>query len=178
MYLEKLDAALRGDEQACLDYDWMMLELYDQTIREHWRSAMWTYLHTRPVANEMFVRQRIGPLPDLAEGVTPPQGGVQDRIIGSCRALATGLIARLERFKAVRAWSIGRYRLRGEIHQWMYDRHSLARLMTLVGFINPVQQSAVTSLIAGWTTYNLDTSSDGIVHKPDSLFMECVKPKD
>lgn len=63
----------------------------------------------------------------------------------------------------------------GELHRWMYDRHSLGALLAQAGFRNAQKQSAATSLIAGWSGFQLDTNADGSVYKPESLFMEGVK---
>ena len=58
----------------------------------------------------------------------------------------------------------------------MYDRYSLARLLRDSGFRDPVRREANESLIPGWTKFNLDTEPDGTVYKPDSMYMEAVKP--
>lgn len=76
-----------------------------------------------------------------------------------------------------RALSIGRFRLAGEVHQWMYDRYSLARLLDAAGFVEPAVRDATTSAIPNWCTYNLDTTPEGVVIKPDLFFMEAVKPE-
>jgi hypothetical protein len=73
------------------------------------------------------------------------------------------------------ALRIGRFRLAGEAHQWMYDRFSLARLMLAAGFVEPHRQTATESRIPNWQAFNLDATSDGAVVKPDSLFMEAVR---
>jgi len=75
----------------------------------------------------------------------------------------------------MRALEIGRFRLSGEVHHWMYDRYSLGRLLIAAGFRNPVVQSATTSLIPNWTSFHLDTLPDGRVIKPDLFFMEATK---
>ena len=165
LYLEKLEGALRGDRASACDYEWLMLELYDQTVREHWKSPMWDYLNVNS-PNREFIEARIGKLPS-------PGGPIQSNPI---RNVALGLLERLSWFKPVRAWRIGRFRLSGVNHQWMYDRFSLARLLTEIGFIKPTQQSATSSLIPEWTSFNLDHDQEGKPHKPDSLYMEAVKP--
>src|SRR5262249_43245401 len=38
LYLEKLEQALAGDVRSAHDYRWLLLELYDQAVREHWKS--------------------------------------------------------------------------------------------------------------------------------------------
>ena len=69
----------------------------------------------------------------------------------------------------------GRFRLGGEIHQWMYDSYSLGRLLTACGFRSVTIRSASESYIPGWPGYNLDTEPDGSVYKPDSLFIEALR---
>jgi hypothetical protein len=71
---------------------------------------------------------------------------------------------------------VGRFRLGGEVHQWVYDRYSLAKVLREVGFIEPLVQTATTSGIRGWGGYSLDTLPGGEVIKPDLFFMEARKP--
>ena len=71
---------------------------------------------------------------------------------------------------------IGRFRLSGEVHQWMYDRVSLGRLLTSAGFSEVRVCQAQDSAIADFASYQLDTDEAGAVRKPDSLFMEARKP--
>jgi len=49
----------------------------------------------------------------------------------------------------------------GEVHRWMYDRHSLTRLLSEAGFVNIRQISNTTSRIPEWDQQNLDARSDG-----------------
>ncbi len=73
------------------------------------------------------------------------------------------------------ALEIGRFRLSGEIHQWMYDRVSLARLLEDLGFHNIGVYDSSHSGIKEFSLYHLDTEDDGSTRKPDSLFMEATK---
>lgn len=75
-----------------------------------------------------------------------------------------------------KALQIGRFRLQGEVHQWMYDRYSLARLLRKTGFHNPQPVGPTESQLQGWADYNLDTEPDGTIYKPDLLYMEAIKP--
>lgn len=70
--------------------------------------------------------------------------------------------------------SIGSFRLSGEIHQWMYDRYSLAELLKKVGFTDIKICNAFESRITDWKKYNLDVINEE-VRKPDSLFIEAKK---
>ncbi len=45
-YLDALDRCRDGETAASHDYEWMMLELYDQTVREHSGGRMAEYLST------------------------------------------------------------------------------------------------------------------------------------
>jgi SAM-dependent methyltransferase len=64
----------------------------------------------------------------------------------------------------------------GELHRWMYDRHTLVVLLESVGFSAVKVERADTSRIPGWNEYRLDTEPDGRVYKPESLFVEASKP--
>jgi predicted SAM-dependent methyltransferase len=175
LYLDRMERALAGDADATADYEWMMLELYDQVVREKWPSPMWTFLYEQPLRNREFVEQRIGDLhSDLSPSIRPT--GLGKLRIG-LRAVARGIIESVQFWKPARALCIGYFRLNGQVHQWMYDRYSLAKLLERAGFRDSVQQSAIGSLIPGWREYNLDTWPSGAVYKPDSLFMEAVRPE-
>ena len=168
LYLEKLEGALGGNAASAHDYEWMVIEMYDQAVREHWQSRMWAHFQTSPLPNEAFVRSRIG---RFAE--PPPKVIARNPL----RAMAKWLVDRISWWKPVRAQMIGRFRLSGVIHQWMYDRYSLGQLMIKAGFENPTRQSATSSLIQNWENFHLDTLKEGAVYKPDSLFMEAVRPR-
>jgi hypothetical protein len=63
----------------------------------------------------------------------------------------------------------------GELHRWMYDRHTLAGALTAAGFREARLQTAVASRIAEWSKFSLDVNSDGSPYKPGSLYMEASK---
>ena len=42
------------------DYEWILLEMYDQTVREKNGGMMRHYLEQNPLPNENFIYQRIG----------------------------------------------------------------------------------------------------------------------
>jgi len=86
------------------------------------------------------------------------------------------ILARLLGPQGEQALALGRFRLSGEVHQWMYDRVSLTRLLREAGLIEPRQHSAAGSRIAGWTGYHLDTLPGGSAIKPDLFYMEAIKP--
>src|ERR1700736_1444739 len=60
LYLKKMEASLAGDKQAVHDYDWVVLEMLDQMVRETSGGSMLRYLQRRSLPNEQFIVDRIG----------------------------------------------------------------------------------------------------------------------
>lgn len=191
LYLSRLTAALNGEKTVAHDYDWIMLELFDQIVREKGGGGMLDYLRQNPLPNETFVYERIGEegrelVKALRSSSVCLRRGSHSlpaflhklrrgfRTLPSLakRRILWWLLGAEDR----RALEIGRFRLAGEVHQWMYDRYSLARLLGLTGFRDPQLQDANTSRIPNWTCFHLDTLPDGQVIKPDLFFMEAIKP--
>ncbi len=185
IYLEKVTAALNGDPGASDDYDWIMLELFDQLVREQSGGAMLAYLGRHPLPNPSFIyarignegrtmvaalqhpqRRRLSDLPAILRRRLPVLPGAVRR------ALAWIFLSSADR----RALAIGRFRQSGEVHQWMYDRYSLARLLWQTGFVDPLIQAPDQSRIPDWVAFQLDTLPDGQVMKPDLFFIEALKP--
>jgi len=173
LYLDTLQKSHDGADQ----HEWMTLEMYDQAVREESGGQMREFLKRNPLPAEPFVLERIGQegreiIEALRRNPTAPATAPPPRRARLADALRTLFLGRRDRM----ALRVGRFRLSGEVHQWMYDRFSLARLMTDAGFVNPQPREANTSLISGWTAFNLDTQADGTVIKPDSMYMEAVRP--
>lgn len=187
-YLQALNMALKENKLWGHNYDWMMLELYDQAVREHSGGAMLDYLKQEPLPNEGFVLSRIGyEARQIIRAIKNANREESTRSVKSVKIFQYFLDQlRISRKKIVErilggdnyeAFRIGRFRQKGEIHQWMYDRFSLARLLKAAGFEQPAQRTAIESSIDNWVSFNLDTEPDGTAYKPDSLFMEAFKPE-
>ena len=249
LYLESLDAAISNDVSAEDRHSWMMLEMYDQTVRETSGGNMAGYLRNPPPAMRDFVVQRLGVeasrlLGPLDENSTAQTGNMESapklEIFRAAGALAggdprsanktagegaggtgesssspwtipaaigesiqsaapassapskpmwrriAGTIRHPHRLREIiirrvlgseyELLKLGRFRRGGEIHQWMYDRHSLGRLLNDAGFRDATVCGPAESKISAWPKFNLDTEPDGTTYKPDSLFMEAVKP--
>ena len=188
-YLEVLENAELSKECA-RNYDWILLEMYDQVVRNSSGGDMATYLSKEPIANESFVLKRCG-----AEARNLIAAGHQSRRLQPAPSTSdrAKLLKQMYRFvfrptfrreillkrllgQEYSALQIGRFRQSGEIHQWMYDRYSLACLLAQCGLENIIQRSAAESYVPNWSSFNLDTEPDGTVYKPDSIFMEATKP--
>lgn len=187
-YLEKLEQASKGDRSAAFDYQWIMLELFDQAVRNKSGGGMLDYIAAPELHNAGFIVKRIGEegkglIRGLREGnqAAVPRRPLSARLRNLPRR-AAGLyrkvIARILLGKTGSTiFSVGSMRLSGEVHQWMYDRYSLAELMRTAGFENPVQKTAAESALPGWSRLNLDTDDEGAALKPDSLYMEAIRPR-
>ena len=166
LYLTLSAKAIDGAEEAQKRYEWIMLEMFDQMVRNHSGGEMFEYWKHNPMPAETFVIERFG-----------------TEVLG---ALAT-----LRSSSDMNYWpepkinlnlgiesdpiQIGQFRLSGEVHQWMYDRYSLTTLLTAAGFNNVRVCLADESAIPDFNKYLLDIEPNGAVRKPDSLFMEAEK---
>jgi predicted SAM-dependent methyltransferase len=180
IYLDKLERALAGDKQAADDYDWIMLEMFDQAVREESGGEMLRYLWRDPLPNESFVVDRIGNegrelLKSIRSQMKDEPSGGRARPKMS-QVLRDWLLSLFAGRDAGRALDIGRFRLSGEVHHWMYDRFSLRRELEAAGFQQTRVCSPSESSIADWERFHLDVDPNGKTNKPDLFFMEAIKP--
>lgn len=185
-YLRILDAVASGDVQRELDYDWIMLELYDQSVRNTAGGDMAHFLIDLSEKDRSFVRSRIGveadrfwaPMKALprAYGLNTLANKLRlGKLLKRLRENLAGWLVYLVAGKsAYKNFKMGSFRASGEIHQWMYDRYSLKRLLENAGFVDVKICTANESRIPDYEKYSLDVSN-GVVRKPDSLYIEASK---
>lgn len=154
-YLACLDAARRGLPSSAARYDWAVIELLDQLVRHQSGGEMLKHWCQPVVPAEEFVAERVGT--------------EYWRAREQCKDL-------LSDAPDLTAATIGKFRLSGEVHQWMYDRYSLGKLLTDCGFLAVRICLANESAIKEFAKYHLDTEPDGSIYKPDSFFIEAVAP--
>ena len=173
-YLEQLEKAIGGNKSAESNYDWILVELFDQVARNESGGEMAKYLMQEQIPNAGFVVDRIGN--NYFELIRRNYGSAtaarQRNLLGSARRFLSALLKRNKHFRYHR---IGRFREGGDVHYHMYDRFSLGRLLLRCGFVDVQRKTAFESSVENWTTYGLD-AKDGSVHAPLSLFMEARKP--
>lgn len=169
--------------QAC--YDWIMIEMYDQTVRNQSGGNMIKYLAQDHIVNEDFIVNRCGfevsPLIEYykeskksnSSPSVPYHPTIKTRILSLPSTLKRKFIKKLlgDDFFALQ---VGKFKLGGEIHSWMYDEYSLGRLLNDCGFSNISVKKVNESKIPDWENFNLETEN-GMIRKPDSLFMEATK---
>jgi predicted SAM-dependent methyltransferase len=187
-YLEALGKASQGVTNWDRNYEWMVLEMYDQTVREKSGGDYTEYFRQEPFPNWDFISQRLGTSAELFREFAM-RGGVPGHTSGGrpplnwakvIRNPGAAIRGKLIRFvlgeKDWNSLQLGRFRKGGEIHMWMYDSYSLARLLRDTGFSNPQRQTATESRIPNWNSLHLDFEADGRVYKADSLYMEAFRP--
>ena len=155
-YLTCLEDALRKEEGASARYNWIMLEFLDQMVRHTSGGQMLAYWSQPKIPAEDFIVSQVGVeylryRSHIAEQNSTPQPSSHDPL------------------------SVGLFRLCGEVHQWMYDRYSLSRLLRETGFSKVTQVTSTQSSILDFQSYNLDTEADGSIYKPDSLYIEGMR---
>lgn len=174
LYLEALEKSLGGDPIWRQRYEWVLLEMYDQTVRESSGGEMLAYLRRDPIPEREFVAARLGgEFQRLTEPTVPAPA--PPRIPGLRNFLSRKLARLALGRKGIRAHDASVFRQSGEVHRWMYDRYSLARLLESVGFYNAQAVGPTESRIPHWNDFRLDTEPDGSVYKPDSLYMEASR---
>ena len=164
------------------NYEWIMLEMYDQTVRNRSGGEMARYLQQPELLNEQYVIDRIGHVGRsiIERSRQPLQQSRLTRVMSRVRGMTPGDLLRLALNQAkqlfmTRAARLGEFRLGGEIHMWMYDRFSLPELLDQAGFDDICVVDAHTSRIDKWQRWQLDVK-DGEVCDPASLFVEASKP--
>ncbi len=87
---------------------------------------------------------------------------------GAIGSSNSGILGKMENF--FRGGAVGT----GESHRWMYDRLSLAELLTKTGFRSISKLDEQSSSIKDWHEYKLDIEN-GQPYKKYSLYMEAIK---
>ncbi|HWH49454.1 MAG TPA: methyltransferase domain-containing protein [Burkholderiales bacterium] len=187
-YLRLLDHLNREPQASAADYDWIVLELYDQAVRSRSGGEMSGFLAAPNLPNREFVLSRIGAEAERAwqAARAPPATRVVDRIrarglrwlLRAARVSIAGvLIGVFGGRTAKAAYLEGVFRQSGEVHRWMYDSFSLGRALNVAGFVNARRCTAFESAVPGFSSYALDVDERKRIRKPDSLFMEAERAR-
>ena len=180
-YLEALQKATENEPGWDANYEWTVLHLFDQMVRNVSGGGMLEYISKEKLVNESFVVQMWGgeartTIEALRSQRTARKDGKKPSLFKSFRTyLRRKLTTVLLGNDFYSALQIGRFRRSGEIHQWMYDHYSLSKLLDRCGYVQIEKRSHDESYLPEWRNYRLDTEIDGSQYRPDSLYMEGVK---
>ncbi len=154
-YLKNLDDAAAGKPGAADRYEWSLIELLDQMTRNFSGGEMYRHWITKPMPAHDYVVERVG---NVAAQVNHYRG-----------------VDTLPPHPNPTTAQIAEFRDHGEIHQWMYDRYSIRKLLEDTGFVNCRSCRCDESAIPGLNEFYLDINEDGSIRKPDSIFIEARK---
>jgi len=169
-YLVQLEKVEQEPSPArILDYQWTVLQLVDQQVREECGGETLKTLLSGNF-NPEFVRSRCG---DEFADFMDRSGQTPASPVAALKSYLRPLKKALRKTLKLEPPA----RTSGEVHRWMYDRVSLRLLLTRLGFTDFKLVSHLQSAIPDWDKYRLDTSLQGpYPRKPDSLFVEAGKP--
>lgn len=163
-YLLNLQLVRRGkSDMANERYEWTVIELLDQLCRHRSGGEMLEYWKQDPMPVEDFVYARVG------------QEAYQTIQILRKNEQTPLQCAGMPLDEELDAERVGKFRLSGQAHLWMYDRYSLRLLLQDAGFKDVEQCEAHESRIPDFADYHLDMMRDGSVRKPDSIYFEGMK---
>ncbi len=189
-YLSAISRIEKGDESAKMDAEWMRLELYDQIVRRTSGGRMLDLLRSNPPNKDFIIErcgQQVSPYLDKAPLESDSKSPSLKTPIHLRIKISLKIILQRSFWKNwfslkflgnedYQALNDGRFGNSGEVHKHMYDRFSLEQLLTQIGFRTISIKSANESRITGWGEFFLDFTKTGIPRKPDSLYLEAIKP--
>ncbi len=165
LYVSSLEGALKGDHESEMRYDWLMLELYDQVVRKVSGGNMAAYLAGKTNPDGLrFAAERVGCEAGQTTADRAPGFSNTFRALRRLRSIAYS-IRRMAAIvcafvflgqRGASAVCEGLFRDGGEVHQWMYDRFSLVRLLRRQGFTDVRPISAFDSRIPRFEQFDLD----------------------
>jgi predicted SAM-dependent methyltransferase len=174
-YIRYMEDSINGVPGASEKYNWTMLELFDQAVRTKGGGEMATYIADKSKNNDEFLIERNGKeTEDLIKNLRIKKSKIISKPSYTLKQRIKSKLTRLLLGDDVKALYIGKFRLSGEIHQWMYDRYSLTELLKNIGFKEVKVVKADESAIKDWNIFQLDMQN-GKIRKPDSLYIEAIK---
>ena len=190
-YLSTIQEIDEGTKHAHLNAHWMRMELFDQMTRKVSGGKMLQFLQSNP-DNKEFIFKRCGneilsfishtsKKPHSAPPVqTIPLHLKFKQLLKNFFNLSwhkEKLLKTLLSISDYEALHCGRFNQSGELHKQMFDRISLQALLQQVGFSQCTLQSHLSSYFPQWKEFYLDNNRLGEARKPDSLYLEAIKPQ-
>ncbi len=174
-YLELLKQlkARPSDKDLVLKYEWIRLEMLDQLNRNQSGGEMTKFLSENGMEIKSYLFDRMG---RSGRNLIPENGEIVKfgLMIEAARYLRKLVKVVLSKVIPTEL-EVGRFRRSGEVHQYMYDEFSLARLLEQAGLVEIRRVSANTSCLQEWNDTLLDVDGDGVPDCGTSLFFEAKK---
>jgi predicted SAM-dependent methyltransferase len=166
-YLRNLQRVRNNERNANYDYDWILLELYDQTVRNYPGGMMQEYLEKYGNNNSEYINNRIG----LDVNKRNSENNTKSRK-DTLKKYFKSLIGKSNNvfLKPIVYFLVGKYRFMGEVHLWLYDSYSLQVILTNAGCKDVITRTAQTSYVLDWKDFQLDNPNE-----TSSIFIEAIK---
>jgi len=183
-YLELLEKGIENplSQENWENYQWLLIEMYDQTVRTQSGGEMRQYLTRKNIINEAFLIEQCGfevkeIWESLRQNRTVEKVGIAKKLFWFFKysQFRNDAFHQLLFPKRHRLYLSARFRNSGEIHQWMYDRYSLGKLLSELKLTSITTQKFDTSHNSSWNSFELDGTKNNGPFKPDSLFVEGIK---
>jgi predicted SAM-dependent methyltransferase len=183
-YLSILAEIKNGNQSLDSEYEWILLELFDQMVRTSPGGKMGSYIRNAREEKRGYIKSRIGAEAD-AFWILSNEKSKRLKFFNKLEFPL--IIYKLKHYfmffivwiffgkKTLKNFKIAIFRGRGEIHQQFFDGYSLKKLIESTGFKNFEICTSANSTIPNFSDFNLD-SKNSFTKKPDSIFIEAIKP--
>jgi len=186
-YLKCLEEHDREPAQANLiRYEWSVLELLDQFVRERSGGLMVEYVKNGRY-EPSYAKERYRDVFDEFYAGPPAEAGAKKTFAQRLRQLTfksfvKGVRRRLREIPGKPHYTPEQKLLSdpyrsGELNRWLYDFLSLGLLLQETGFERISRKTFATSDIPHWDRFDLDRSNFGDHPIEPSLYMEAFKPQ-
>jgi predicted SAM-dependent methyltransferase len=160
-------------------YEWSVAELLDQIVRESSGGEIKKIWSQETIINEQQIISRVGHefisfRENYLHDMQSHTSVAKNSIVHSLKRRVRNLLMRCLKVSH-EDLQTSRFKNCGECHKWMYDRHSLKALLISCGFKEVDIKTAWESGMPNWSSYLSLDVEDGVLRKPDSLYMEAIK---
>ena len=152
------------------NYDWAVIELIDQFVREDSGGEMLRYWTKENIINNTKLESRIGKVFYKFNDYQVPEYSTPKGFLEKLKAKILDKFGiSWKDYQKMQFYSIG------ERHKWMYDDFSLAELLKKIGYTNITIRDGNKSYIEDWEKYkSLDVEGENL-RMPNSLIIEAIK---
>jgi predicted SAM-dependent methyltransferase len=164
------------------NHEWAVLEMIDQMVRIKSGGEIANYWQQNEIINEHIVEHRVGYeftqyRKTYISRLRKEDSKMPNRKFNLFQRIQRKIKERLlqEIGLSEEALIKAKFWETGEVHQWMYDRYSLKKVLESIGFVNINITNAFISRIPEWNKYSFLDVENNKVRKPDSLFIEANK---
>ena len=177
-YLQALENVSHIENEITIaNYKWSVIELIDEMVREKPGGEMLDYWMQKHIINEDQIVKRVGHEFTRIRGNLMNNDNNFTQITKPKDTIKTKLKKYLLKKLHVNSEDaqLGEFRNSGELFKWMYDKYSIGKILSEIGFKDIKVQTADKSYIIDWDKYLELDMEKGVVRKPDSLFIEAKK---